>query len=530
MSIKLIDCTLRDGGHINKSNFGETNIRKIINNLVSSHVDIIELGFLKDLPYEPNTAVFNNVQQTKVFIKSVENVEYSLMAQEDQYDVSKLEHCDGTIKHIRVSFHNYDIKEGIAFARQVIAKGYKCHVNPINLQGYTDAELLYMIGIINDLNPDTFTIVDTFGAMTEKELNRIFAIIDNNLNININVGLHLHENLGLSFSLAQFFTRIKPPTRNISIDASLNGMGRVPGNLNLELIMDYMNRIYNKKYDINPIYDAIDDFIIPIKRKLDIPWGYSLPYALSAKHGVHRTYAEFLISKTKLKTKDIQTILASIAQEHKSTYNKNYIQKLYFNYLCHNIDDSISLNKLKNELNNKDILLIAPGATILSMNSKVCEFIAKYHPVIISANFSSEDLNIKPDYIFCSNIQRYELLKNRKNLIITSNLLDYIQDADYILNFKSLIPNDDEYLDNALILLLQMLKNMGVSKVNLAGFDGFVKGGNNYFESKFLSIYDPISTTYKDNNVVKDMLIKYFSTIKINTLTPSYYIKENAIV
>ena len=243
--IYLVDCTLRDGGHLNKSKFGKRNISKIVDSLLASNVEIIELGFLKNQPYEPETAVFNCVADAKNVLKPSMNAEYSLLAQEDQYDVSKLEACDGTIKHIRVSFHNYDFKQGIEFCKEVIKKGYNCHVNPINLQGYTDKELIDMIEIINDLNPYTFTIVDTFGAMTEGDLNRVVALVDHNLNKEINIGLHLHENLGLSFSLAQFFTKIKPPTRDISIDASLNGMGRVPGNLSLELIMAYMNRMYN---------------------------------------------------------------------------------------------------------------------------------------------------------------------------------------------------------------------------------------------------------------------------------------------
>lgn len=337
--IKLVDCTLRDGGHINKSVFGEKIIRKIISNLVLSKIDIIEIGFLKTDPYNPDIAVFNNIEQAKKFVKTSTATEYALMAQEDQYDISLLEDCDGTIEHIRVSFHNYDFDEGIKFAQKVIKKGYKCHVNPINLQGYSDKELIDIISIINKLNPHTFTIVDTFGAMTESDLNRIVSIVNHNLNPNITIGLHLHENLGLSFSLAQFFTKIKPAKRNISIDGSLNGMGRVPGNLSIELFMNYMNRIYNKEYDINPIYDSIDDYILPIKKIK--PWGYSLPYAISAQHGVHRTYAEFLISQNKLKTKDIQNILSTIKPEEKSAYNRNYIQKLYIKYLSSEIDDTI---------------------------------------------------------------------------------------------------------------------------------------------------------------------------------------------
>lgn len=529
--IKLVDCTLRDGGHVNKSNFGEKIIHKIVNNLLASNVDIIELGFLKDEPYQEGIAVFNCINDAKKYMKQSSTTQYALLVQEDQYDINKLEDCDGSIEHIRVSFHCYDLTEGLEYCKKIVQKGYKCHVNPINLQGYSDKELIEILQTVNEINPYTFTIVDTFGAMTEKDLNRIVAIVDNNLKSGINIGLHLHENLGLSFSLAQFFTKIKPETRDISIDASLNGMGRVPGNLSIELIMDYMNRTYNTNYDLNPIYDIIDDYILPIKK--NNPWGYSLPYALSAQHRLHRTYAEFLVSKMKLKTKDIQNILSSISPAEKATYNKNYIQDLYINYLCNEIDDSDSQKKLKNELNNNNkILLIAPGNSLNTYKDEIIEFINKDKPIIISTNFSLNELGLYADYIFLSNIQRYEQLNNiKEKLIITSNLVDEVQEAHIILNLRNLIFNKQNYkCDNALLLLLKLLQDFNFKDIYIAGFDGFDEHEKNYFNKAMIPAFDKISAKFNDNELVKEILKKYFYNLNIISLTPSFYFdKQNSL-
>ena len=46
--IKLLDCTLRDGGYLNDWKFGSQTIVSIFERLVSSGVDIIEVGFLDD--------------------------------------------------------------------------------------------------------------------------------------------------------------------------------------------------------------------------------------------------------------------------------------------------------------------------------------------------------------------------------------------------------------------------------------------------------------------------------------------------
>ena len=46
--IKLLDCTLRDGGYLNDWKFGNSNIVNVFERLVSAGIDIIEIGFIDD--------------------------------------------------------------------------------------------------------------------------------------------------------------------------------------------------------------------------------------------------------------------------------------------------------------------------------------------------------------------------------------------------------------------------------------------------------------------------------------------------
>ena len=57
--IKLLDCTLRDGGYINEWNFGNHTIKDILRKLVESGVDYVETGFLRNCEYTPDKSVFN---------------------------------------------------------------------------------------------------------------------------------------------------------------------------------------------------------------------------------------------------------------------------------------------------------------------------------------------------------------------------------------------------------------------------------------------------------------------------------------
>jgi 4-hydroxy 2-oxovalerate aldolase len=93
----------------------------------------------------------------------------------------------------------------MGFAQTVKDKGYKLSINPINIMGYTDEKILWIIEQVNKIQPYQFSIVDTFGSMKRRDLDRIVSLVDNNLNKNIRVALHLHENMALSCSLAQKF-------------------------------------------------------------------------------------------------------------------------------------------------------------------------------------------------------------------------------------------------------------------------------------------------------------------------------------
>ena len=56
-NISVLDCTLRDGGYVNDWSFGENVIEDILHKLCRTNVDILEIGFLRNEPYNPNRVV-----------------------------------------------------------------------------------------------------------------------------------------------------------------------------------------------------------------------------------------------------------------------------------------------------------------------------------------------------------------------------------------------------------------------------------------------------------------------------------------
>jgi 4-hydroxy 2-oxovalerate aldolase len=326
MSVRLLDCTLRDGGHVNSAEFGEVAIRGIISSLVKSQVNIIELGFLKNARYSKDAALFAEIEYAyDVLPEEINSSEFSLMVRPDVFDAKNISPCCGKIKYIRIAFYYEDLPLALHTGEGLRDKGYTCVFNPVNIMGYDAQTMSKLLTTLNSFSPYAVTIVDTFGAMAFDDLNRTLNLFHEYLNPSICIGLHPHENLCMSFALAQIFIEKEHSVRDIIVDASLMGMGRAPGNLPIELIINYMNQVYGKGYYLSAIMKAIEEYILPIRKKYS--WGYSPAYFLSAKQKAHRSYAEYLLSRGR-SLPEIEAVSNAIAVDKRIKFDKNYADAL----------------------------------------------------------------------------------------------------------------------------------------------------------------------------------------------------------
>ena len=522
MGVRLLDCTLRDGGHINDSLFGEKVIHGVVQKMFRANVDYIEVGFLRT---DMNTsssdlAIFSSIDEAEAQIPVTEGkTKLVLMAQEDQFDVNCLKDCseDSRFQMIRVSFHDYDYKEGLAFCKDVIAKGYQCCINPINLTGYDDEGILHLVRETNRLKPVAFTIVDTFGSMHFQDLSRIYYLIENNLDSDIAIGLHLHENLSLSFSLSQSFLNIKNPCRDVIIDGSLYGMGRVPGNLCIELMMDYLNLNYHTEYLVSEALEAIDEFIMSIRQKH--PWGYSIAYSLSAKYRAHRTYAEYLLQKGKITIADINTIMEKIADCKKGCYDVKYIESLYREHMDVKVEDAQTLAKLKDQYEGKKICFVAPGESIRETAQLVSQIRERRVDYVFCLNFTEG--KIPADGVFYTNQKRYgnDFLNLGSTIVIlSSNIRNGIGTACEIVSYARLTDHFGHYSDSSLLMALKFAYLIRCAGVLLAGFDGFA-GKEKYYKKG----YEREQCYEKDTADIRQLLSLYASRLDISFLTFSEY-------
>lgn len=527
--IHILDCTLRDGGYINHFRFGFSSIRKMIKRLSQASIDIIECGFLKSGVKDKDLSLYGSVEEiTQVIEEKNKNSMYVAMIQYGAISPEEISPYDASsIDGIRLTFHEHEIEGAFALGKIIMEKGYQLFMQPVGTATYTDASLLALIERINLLSPFAFYLVDTLGTMYRKDLIRMVHLIDHNLDPQILLGFHSHNNLQLSFSNALDLISI-PTERQLIIDSSVFGLGRGAGNLCTELITRYINENYGFCYDTLPILEIMDEQIQPLKIKYQ--WGYDGAYYLASVTGCHPNYAAWLLDRQSLRIPDINAILMGLPDEKKSLFDQQYIQKSYFQYMEHHIQDEPTLKILREMIQGRKVLVLAPGKSIKKQKEIICKFIETEHPFVISVQFFPVDF--PTDLIFCSNGRRFHKLlhamaekKNRSiPFIVTSNLLEEPSDEIMVINYASYLNEEPDIQDNGGLMCLNLLNKIGADKITLAGFDGFrMNQEKNYCQS---SLYINVEQEHlkKMNKAVKNKIAQIQKQVSLTFLTSSMYL------
>lgn len=298
----LLDCTLRDGAYLVEKEFGENNIYGIIDGLVKARVDCIEIGFLENGGGRKGKTVFKNSEDAKrVIPKDKQGILFCVLADYSRYSIELLDkHTDDGIDAVRECFFKKERYDAIKYCENIKNLGYKCFVQPVDILGYSDMELIDFIQKVNEIEPYCFSIVDTFGSMFQEDLHRIFEIINHNLVPTCKIGFHSHNNMQLSNALSQEFIRMAYGKREIIVDGTISGMGRGAGNTPTELVAQYMVSKLGYNYDMDAILDIIDEYMDNIKSRCS--WGYSTSYFVAGCYSAHVNNVQYLTKKNSIKS------------------------------------------------------------------------------------------------------------------------------------------------------------------------------------------------------------------------------------
>ena len=512
----LLDCTLRDGAYLIDKKFGDTTIHGIIKGLQKTGIDIIEIGFLQDDGFGEGKTVFKNSSDAEKFVPEDKgDTLYAVLADFSRYSIENLDNYTGkSFDAVRACFFKKERYEVLEFCKQVKAKGYKLFVQPVDILGYTDTEIIEFVNLVNAIEPYCFSIVDTFGSMYVDDLQRVYSLIDHNLVSTSKIGFHSHNNMQMSSALSQEFLKMTFGKREVVVDTTLSGMGRGAGNTPTELVAQYMVSKLGYSYDIDAMLDIIDEYMDNIRSRCS--WGYDTHYFIAGAYSAHVNNIAYLKKKNSIRYKDIRYILNKIGAVPRKRYDYDLLDNTYIDYLNSDIDDSKAIAELKATLGDKNIVLIAPGATAKTCADKINQYVTDNNAVVITVNFMYDD--VKSDYMYFSNVRRYEYWKNDEKFsdvakIVTSNVTTAPQSDETVVSFTNLVKCGWEHMDNSAILLLRLLDTLSVKSIAIAGLDGYdYKASDTNYVSQEMELSNVSIESLLLNEEIKEMLKDFIDT------------------
>ena len=326
--LKILDCTLRDGGYINNWRFNNNFINSLCEVSDKNNINYIEIGFINKTNKYKNSIVGSNRLLTNDIINNFNKYNFKTVVMADYLDINlDLLYKNIKVDLIRIAFHKTDLINALDTCKLVKDLGYKVSVNAMAITNYNEDELDYLFNFINKHNLDILYIADSYGSLHQNDIKYYLNLYNKKLNT-ASIGFHLHNNMNNAYSNYEYIKNISNDiNREIIIDTTMFGMGRGSGNLQTELVL-----IDKKNIDLNKfikLLEFIQDFIKPIYLKNENKWGYDLDYLLSGYFKMHPNYI--------IKMRDL-----NISMKNRFFLIKKITEKKYkYNYFDKNIIENI---------------------------------------------------------------------------------------------------------------------------------------------------------------------------------------------
>ncbi len=281
--IKVLDCSIRDGGLINLWQFSDEFVRATYQALCASGIDYVEIGYKASKeqfdPKKFGRWRFCEDEEVRRVLDGIEpRAKLACMV-----DIGRVEEKDilpvaqSPFGLIRVACYIRDIDKAIDLCNMILDKGYETSVNIMAVSTNLEREIDEALDDLSKTSIPTVYVVDSFGAMYCEDVTFLVKKYLQSLP-GKTIGIHTHNNRQLAFG-----NTIQAIIDGANmLDASVYGIGRGPGNCCLELLLSFLQ---NPKYHLRPLLELIQTHYLPLRQQIE--WGYIIPYLLTGMRNEH---------------------------------------------------------------------------------------------------------------------------------------------------------------------------------------------------------------------------------------------------
>ncbi len=284
--LKVLDCTVRDGGLINDHMFDDGLVKAVYDTCVEAGVDYMELGYkaskkifaeneFGDWKFCDEDAMRRIVGDNDTSLKLTAMAD----AEKTDYKEDILPKSESVLDVIRVATYVHQLPVAVDMIQDAHDKGYEATCNLMAISVAQDAEIDQALEVLRDTPATTIVVVDSFGSLYGEQVQRLVQKYRAALEgTGKEVGIHAHNNQQLAFA-----NTIEAIVHGANrVDATVMGMGRGAGNCPMELLIGFLR---NPAYRVRPVYRLLQDYFVDLREKHE--WGALVPYNITGQLNQH---------------------------------------------------------------------------------------------------------------------------------------------------------------------------------------------------------------------------------------------------
>jgi len=504
---KILDCTLRDGGYYTNWDFNSEIIDAYIQAMNVLPIDYLELGYRNNPTKEYMGKFGYSPVSVLQYIRKNCTKKLDVMLNEkstkpEDLDVL-LKPIVGLVDMIRIAIDPKNFDRAVILAKAVKVMGFEVGFNVMYMSKWQTEypEFLKKLSVINEM-ADLFCMVDSFGGVTPEDVIDIVKMVRENTTSPI--GFHGHNNLQLG--LINTITAMKLGVDYV--DATILGMGRGAGNLNMELLLTYLNAHEGLEVDFNVLGDVIAAFT-PLMEQHQ--WGTNLPYMLA---GANRIPQKEVMDWVKNRVYSFNSVVRALDNRKNNT-----VDNAQFPHL--NVENKFD-----------KVLVIGGGNNAIEHKEAIKEFIAQGQNIAVvfatARNAKAyQDIKVPVYYTLVGNEGR-RLTANvgKAKFNATCVLPPYPRTmgtevpayAEKNTVELSAVNFTDKFKDSVTTIALQLAMNLTDGEIFVIGYDGYP--GNVLSEKE-------VTLTNENKNIFQ--AYQQAKGEQLKSLTPSLYKDLNIV-
>ncbi|WBE25070.1 aldolase catalytic domain-containing protein [Denitrificimonas caeni] len=503
MSLRFLDCTLRDGGYYNNWDFSSELIQQYLNAMQTAGVDIVELGLrsLSNTSFKGACAFTTDEFINSLAVPTDLTVGVMVNANELVGELPLEEvleilfpniAANSPVDLVRIACHVHEFEQALPAANWLKKRGYKVGYNLMQVADRTEAEIKALARQAKAYPVDALYFADSMGSMNPDQTAQIIHWLRSEWQGAL--GIHTHDNLGLALS-----NTLRALDEGVSwVDSTVTGMGRGPGNARTEELAIELAVKRNQKVNLVPLMTLLRQHFSPMQAEYG--WGTNPFYYLAGKYGIHPTYIQEMLSDSRYSEEDVLAVIEHLRAEGGKKFSLHTLDAARHFYS----GEAKGSWSPKLVFEGRDVLLLGTGPGVAQHRKALERYIRKAKPLVLALNtqgaIDSELIDLR---VACHPVRLladcdahaqlpqplitpYSMLpKDVKNSLADKKILDFglnVEASKFEFSDRFCIAPTSLVVAYALAIVTSGKAN----KVLMTGFDGFSSDDPRSSEMQFL--------------------------------------------